>query len=105
MKTIPNLTFAVTFSDRPTITETVKTLLTLCIDSPPPPSGENPQGGFTYAIMRARDRVADVLDKVEDGGEIKMEDADFETAKKAVVDRRWNKKHRDLTKFAELFGA
>jgi len=105
MKTIPNLKFAVTFSDRPNTVETVKSLLVLCLDSVPMPSSDNPQGGFTYAIMRARNKVFDALDKVKDGDKIVLEDADFETAKKAVADRRWMKIHQDLTKFADLFGA
>ena len=96
MKTIPNPTFEVEFADIPKPI-TAARLLQVCLSRPP-------AQGFDYATMRARNKVEDVLDKATDGGTIELEDADHATACACVRDMRWGIKHRDLVKFADLFG-
>ena len=92
MKTIPNITF-----DAKPEPVSVAKLLETCLATPP-------QQGFDFATIRARQRVQDVLDKVTDGGEIQLEDADFQTAKDAVAVTRWVRPDKHLLSFAELFG-
>jgi len=77
---------------------TVATLLKLCLANPP-------QGGFDYKEMRARNKIEDAIETVEPGGTIELEDADHAVAVQCVTAMRWGIKHRDLAKFAELFGA
>ncbi len=96
MKTVPNPTFSIPLPGGKNAT--AKDLLLLCIDN-------QPQGGFDLATQRARNRVAAVLEKTEDGAEIALEDADYATAQDAVKAMRWSGRHADIVKFAELFGA
>jgi hypothetical protein len=54
--------------------------------------------------MRARNRVADALEKLPaDATEIAFEDADFATARQCVEAFKWGTSHSDLLKFAALF--
>lgn len=95
MKEIPNRTF--TLEIKPGEPATTAKLLELTLQQPPPE-------GFTFAVMRARNRVADAISKVAEGDVIKLEDADYETAKRAVEAFKWAQAHRDLLTFAEQFG-
>lgn len=100
MKTLLNLQFTIPVaidpagSSRPGSTASI---LALTLNAPP-------QGGFDFAAMRARKRVADAIEKVAPGDEISLEDADFQTAKSCVENYRWGGNHPDLIKFAEQFG-
>lgn len=71
-------------------------IIRLALDSPP-------AKGFDLAVMRARNRVDEALN-VGDDQIIKLEDADFETAKVALSECRWNFRHKDLIALYELFG-
>lgn len=104
MKTIPNLTFTIKAAPDSDKNATTADILRATLAQPPAPTAENPRGGFDFATMRARNRIADVLDKVKRGGEIKLEDADFAAAVQCVKDYRWPSAHPDFLKFAELFG-
>lgn len=95
MKNIPNI--PLTIELKPGEVATAATLLNLCLANPPP-------AGFDYAMMRARNRVSDAIDGLRVGDEIKLEDADYATAVEAVKTMRWAAKHKDILKFAELFG-
>jgi len=63
-----------------------------------------PQGGFTFEESRARNRIADVLEKVESGGIIKLEDSDHAKAVEVVKAARWGGNPKHLIQFAEQFG-
>ncbi len=94
MKNTPNVTFAFKVDNK---NATTASLLNLCLAHPP-------AGGFDFAIMRSRNRVADVCDKVKAGGEIKLDDADHVTAVEAVKNMKWGISNKELLKFGELFG-
>ena len=95
MKNIPNLQLSIVSEKN--LPYTAKGLLSLCLNNTPP-------GGFDLATMRARNRVADAIEKVEEGGTINLEDADFAAAQDAVRQMKWSGMHKDIVKFAELFG-
>lgn len=95
MKEIPNITFALPLEKGQA---TTAKLLELTLQQPPD------HNGFSFALMRARNRVADALANVKEGDVIKLEDADYETAKRAVESFKWATTHPDLLRFAEQFG-
>lgn len=95
MKTVPNPTFTIKLAGDKSAT--AKDLLLLCIDF-------QPQGGFDLATQRARNRVADVLEKTAEGAEIALEDADYAVAQDAIKGMKWGGRHKDIPRFAELFG-
>lgn len=95
MKNIPNVTFNTGDEKNPTTT-TAK-MLASCLESPP-------EKYFDFATIRAHNRVADVLDKVQDGGEIVLEDADYATALSAIKNTRWIKPGKHIIQFADQFG-
>ena len=97
MKNIPNLQFSIKTDPNAKGLATAADLLKITLN-------HAPQGGFDFATMRKRSRLADALDKVKAGGDIKLEDADFATAKDCVGAYRWAAAHPDLIKFADLFG-
>jgi hypothetical protein len=97
MKNIPNLQFTIKTDPAAKKPATAADLLKITLT-------QTPQGGFDFATMRARNRLADALDKVKAGGDIRLEDADFVTAKQCVGSYRWAACHPDLLKFAALFG-
>lgn len=88
MKQIPNQQF--------TATDSTVTLLRNCIEN----GGKQ---GVALSDLRARNRVADALDKVESGGILELEDADYATAQACVRDVRWIKFEKHLITFAEQF--
>lgn len=90
MKTIPNAKFNET-------TSTVS-LLKIAVNYCPPGTG------LDFANMRKRLRVADAIEKVEDGGEIKLEDEDYKTAVECVRGVQWSGPAKHLIQFAEQFG-
>ncbi len=94
MKTTPNVTFAMKIDGK---NATTVSLLGLCLAHPP-------QGGFDFATMRSRNRVAEACEKVKAGGEIKLEDTDHATAIEAVKSMKWGVSHKELLKFGDLFG-
>ena len=97
MKSLPNQIFSITIpGEKPIVT--TATLLKICLSVPP-------QGGFDYKTMRDRSKVEDILDAVESGDTIALEDADYAVAVQCVTAMRWGIRHKDLVKFAELFGA
>lgn len=59
--------------------------------------------GLDLAQLRARNRVADVIEKLKTGDVIKLEDADFATAQNCVREVRWLNYERHLITFAEQF--
>lgn len=95
MKTIPNLIFTVKGEKDELLT--AAKLLKVCLENPP-------AAGFDFASMRARNRIMDTVDSAEDGGTINLEDADFSVAVESVKAMKWPRMHKDLLKFAELFG-
>ena len=60
--------------------------------------------GFDLVTMRSRSRVLDAIEKVETGGIIKLEDADYAVAQDAIRNVKWTKVSKDLIAFAEQFG-
>ncbi len=95
MKTTPNVTFAMKIEGK---NATAAILLGICLAHPP-------KEGFDFALMRARNRIADVCEKVKPGSEIKLDDADHVVAVEAVKGMKWGMSHKELLKFGELFGA
>lgn len=95
MKTVPNPTFTIKLPNGQDAT--AKDLLLLCIDF-------SPQGGFDLPTQRARNRIADVLEKTGAGAEIALEDADYTVAQEAIKGMKWGGRHKDIPRFAELFG-
>ena len=96
MKSIPNKAF--TTPDGSVVT--VAQLLETSLSSPPPE-------GFDFATMRARLRVSAVLDAPRSGpvgGDIELEDADYQTAQEAIKKTRWVRYSKHLVEFGELFG-
>lgn len=72
------------------------TLLNMCLDN----GGKQ---GLDLSALRARNRVADGIEKLKTGDVIKLEDADFATAQNCVREVRWIKYERHLITFAEQF--
>lgn len=95
MKTIPNVTYTLKLDQERY--GTTASLLSICIKNPPP-------GGFDLAEMRARNRIADVVEKTPERESIFLEDADYSTAARAVGLMRWGQYHPDLLAFGKLFG-
>lgn len=62
-----------------------------------------PKEGFTLPLIRTRNKVADVIEKLKDGDVIKLEDADFATAQNAIREVRWSHREKYLSQFAEQF--
>lgn len=60
--------------------------------------------GFDIPAIRARNRVIDVVSKVEKGGVITLEDADHATAQQAIREVRWASCEKHLITFAEQWG-
>ncbi len=98
MKNIPNPTFSIPFTVGPNgRNATAKDLLLAAVD-------QAPNGGFDLATQRARNRVADAVEKVAEGGEIVLEDADYTTAQEAVKAWRSGIRHKDIEQFYALWG-
>jgi hypothetical protein len=89
MKEIPNKQF--------TETDSTASLLRTCLNNP----GKT---GLDLPAIRARNRVADAIEKVAAGDIIKLEDADHGTAQQAIRDVRWASCDKHLVQFAEQFG-
>lgn len=106
MKKVPIIQYTLRADETATKPATTAELLRLVLGQPPSPSQLNPSGGFDFATIRARNRVADVLDKLMPGAtEIKFEDADYQTAVQCVREYRgWRTTHKDVEKFATQFG-
>lgn len=106
MKKIPILNFSLRADKDATKPATTVELLRLTLGQPPGASMGNPHGGFDFATIRARNRVADVLDGLKPGAsEIKFEDADYATAVQCVKDYRgWQMLHKEIEQFAAQFG-
>ncbi len=96
MKTIPNAQTALPPFKGKTNPPTYADLLKVCLD--------NSQSGFTVELMRKRLRVAKAIEEVKAGDEIKLEDADYETAQEAVKSVVWVASHPAYVAFAEAFG-
>lgn len=62
-----------------------------------------PKEGFTLPLIRARNKVADAIEKLKEGDTIKLEDADFATAQNAIREVRWSHRGKYLTQFADQF--
>ena len=95
MKTTPNPAFSIKGPDGKEMT--AAGILLFCLSNPP-------QGGFDFATMRARNKVADAVEKLAPGAEITLEDAEHATAVEAVRAMKWTALNKDLLKFGELFG-
>lgn len=95
MKNTPNPTFAIKMPDGKDAT--AKSLLLLCIDFTPP-------GGLDLSAQRARNRVADALENGLTSSDIQLEDADYAVAQEAIKGMKWGGRHKDIPRFAELFG-
>jgi hypothetical protein len=63
---------------------------------------QSPQGGYDLATLRARSRVAAVIDKSTET--LSFEDADLETVKAAVRACRWPWRHASVLKLADDLG-
>lgn len=97
MKTLPNVQFSLKANANDPANATVASLvkLTLC---------QTPPQGFDFSTMRARQRVADALDKLSpDAPTIELEDADFATARQCVEAFKWGSYHPELLQLAKLF--
>jgi hypothetical protein len=74
---------------------TAKALVSQCLDSAP-------EGGFTVSTMRERQRVADVVDELEDGaGVLELEDQDAQTLLKCVQSMKWAIRHKSFIDFED----
>ena len=92
MKTIPNK--AVTFADKPGL---FSDMLKAALDLPP-------DRGFDPSTIRARARLDGVLAGATAGGDLKFEDADYETAQAAIKACRWATRSADHVALFEAFG-
>lgn len=94
MKTVLNLTFQ---PDNPKeeVTNTAK-VIAMCLKT-------MPERGFDFAEIRARQRIFDVVEKTKDGGEIVLEDADYNKLVECVKASRWIEPSKHLITFAEQF--
>lgn len=54
-----------------------------------------PQGGFTTSLMKARLTVQDKIEAAKDG-DIKLENAEFNTLKEAFAASKWLSMHKDI---------
>ncbi len=106
MKKLPILNYALRADVNAINQATTVDLIRLVLAPPPAPSPENPRGGFDFLTIRARNRVADVLDKLPaDAKEIKFEDADYATTVQCVRDYRgWLTPHKEIDRFVTQFG-
>lgn len=95
MKNIPNLTFEIPAPDK--TNSTTASLLRACLAVPS-------DQGLSFNDMRSRLKIADLLEKLSEGGEIALEDADFATAVKVISAMKWTIPHKELVRFAEQFG-
>lgn len=73
------------------------TLLLVCLNTPP-------AGGFDFATIRARNRIADAVEKLQPGEIIKLEDSDYSMAQEAIKATRWVVRNKELLQFGEAFG-
>lgn len=97
MKTIPNLSFALKAAEGSDKNATLIDLLKMTLNVAP-------AGGFDFKTIRVRNRISDVLDKVADGGNIELEDADYAELRRCVESYRWGTPHPELLKLADAFG-
>lgn len=88
MKEIPNLQL--------NENDTTVSMLKGCLDAPP-------KEGLDMSMIRARNRVLDVIEKVAAGDIIKFEDADYVTAQSVIRSSRWVNVGKHIIKFAEQF--
>jgi len=95
MKTVLNLTFKPDNEKEPP--STTAKLLVVCLKS-------MPERGFDFTEIRARQRIFDVIENVQDGGEIQLEDADHAKVVECVRASRWVEPSKHLITFAEQFG-
>ncbi len=89
MKEVPNNQF--------TETESTVTMLKFALQ-------QLPHGGFTFEEARARNRISDALEKVEQGGVITLEDSDHAKAVEILKGSRWGGNPKHLTEFAKQWG-
>lgn len=96
MKTIPNVQTALPGLHAGDAPKTYADLLRIALDFSPQ--------GFTAEMMRKRLRVEKAIEGVKAGDEIKLEDADYETAKEAVKSIIWAERKPEFLAFSEAFG-
>ena len=96
MKSIPNVQTSLPPIKQGGKPSTYADLLHTCLESN--------QGGFTIELMRKRDRVMKAIEKVKSGDVMKLEDADYETARDAIKSMTWAINHPAIIAFAEAFG-
>lgn len=72
-----------------------KELLKICVNTPP-------QGGYTPEDMKNRVKILSVIDS--SNGEMKFEDAEYNTLKECVNKSRWNVLAPELVEFIEYVG-
>jgi len=76
-------------------TETTGGLLRACLY-------QMPQGGFTLDVQRKRLRVLEAVELAEkDSKDIKLEDADHDTAKECVRTMAWGVMSRGIVEFCD----
>ena len=66
----------------------------------------DPRTGVNATEMKSRLRLLDITQKDKNGNppkEIKMEDSDFETAKKLTSEMKWAIIHKDILDFLQIF--
>lgn len=90
MKEIPNMKF----SEGTSTVSLLKIAINACA----------PGTGLDFANMRKRLRVSDAIEKVEDGGVIKLEDEDYKTAVECIRGVQWVQPSKHIIQFAEQFG-
>lgn len=109
MKKLPILQYAIRTRPEDTADATTVELIRMVLAQPPTPSPQNPNGGFDFLEVRARNRIADALDKLTtEAKEIKFEDADFAVVVQCVrAFRGWNftkNSGPNIEKFVSQFG-
>lgn len=97
MKEVPNKTIAAVKNDKG-LPSTLVDLLALVIDVPPQ------RTGWTPTVIRARNRVADAIAELKPGDVIKLEDADYATARTAVEECPLTLPRKVVTEMYDAFG-
>lgn len=85
----------ITYPNGQTVEMTTDQLIIAALDNPP-------EKGFSVSDIRARNRVADAL-KNAAAFHVSLEDADYQTLKKCVLEMRWAVRSEFIAEFIDQF--
>ena len=99
MKTIPNkiTKFPAPFPTEAKPNACFSDLLISVLDNPP-------REGFSPSVMRVRTKIVGALEAVPPGGEITLEDADYDTVVSALKAMPWRVRSLDLISLFDAMG-